>query len=55
MSSYYGFFEFDTKKRAKYSKKTIDNTSQNKFELFNNSSWDNNYDNAAIQTIGNLT
>ena len=38
-----------------YSKKTIDNTSQNKFELFNNSSWDNNYDNAAIQTIGNLT
>lgn len=24
MSSYYGFFEFDTKKRAKYSKKTID-------------------------------
>ena len=24
MSSYYGFFEFDTKKRDKYSKKTID-------------------------------
>ena len=24
MSSYNGFFEFDTKKRAKYSKKTID-------------------------------
>ena len=24
MSSYYGSFEFDTKKRAKYSKKTID-------------------------------